>query len=100
MEELKEYNELIKYYSEKSKDNTVTSVSEYDFIIDRLRYYKQCRDELVMRIMQERAWNNYLSAIEKKKMMDLGGNPETYDLTTEERVAFSMFDKGFSKMLR
>jgi len=100
MEELREYNEIIGYYKSKANDKSITSQMEHDVIIDILRYYETLRNELAFRLMQLRKWESYLSAIEKITLMDLGADPSDCALTSEERLAVSMFDKGNTKMLR
>ncbi|MCI8330776.1 MAG: hypothetical protein HFE04_01595 [Bacilli bacterium] len=100
METVKEYNEMIRYYEEKSKDNSITDLSTYDLIIDSLNYFIQIRNELARSIMQRKSWEKYLNAIEKQTFLDLGGSPEIYSLTTEELVAVNINDRDETKRIK
>lgn len=99
MEELREIDEQIEYYLSLSKDNSITDVSEYDKIINRLEYFKRLKNEVYLRMLQLKFWEKYLSAIEKTEMLRLGGDAKIYSLTAEEKVAINICDRDNSKML-
>lgn len=100
MEDLKEINEQIEYYTSLSKDNRITNVREYDEIIDKLEYFKKLRNEVYLRRLQLNVWEKYLSAIEKTTMLSYGGDSKIYALTPEEKVAINICDRENTKMLR
>ena len=98
MEELSVYIGKIKYYEALAQ--STTSVIEYDNARDSLAYYRNLKIQLERRLFQLRSWENYLSAIEKVKMVELGGDSDDYVLTNEEKTAMAIWDKGETRIFR